>query len=99
MQEKKKKKRIIPLSFAVEKGTGTLPEWGKAYSGLHIAGPVISVMMNTVYLGFTVKYNQDDAGNASSSGKQQNKGTCFLPVKLMTPGAWKATKPAFQATT
>lgn len=46
----------MPLSFAVEKGTGSLPERGKAHSGLQTAGSVIS-KMNTVYLASTVKYN------------------------------------------
>lgn len=38
-------------------------------------------MMNTDYLFFTVKYNQDDTVNGSSSGKQQKP--FFFPVKLM----------------
>lgn len=39
--------------------------------------------MNTDYLVFIVKYNQDDTVNGSSSGKQQKP--CFFPVKLMIP--------------
>jgi len=77
MQEKKIEKDI-PLSSGVWKGIGMLPERSKAHSGVHTAGPVISRMMHTVYLDFTVKYNQDDAVNASSSGKQQNKETWFF---------------------